>query len=123
MLWTSACRRTYTDTVICWVCGNPVAEFLPYGIPPRPGRCPHCGAKPRNRAVLWYLREIIRPALGPGAELTYSGSYTPTTNPSTNTATVKPMWPVPSCVLPRKKLKLAWLVKSGVTWGADRPRR
>ncbi len=46
--------------VICWVCGNPVAEFLAYGIPARPGRCPHCGAKPRNRAVHWYLRQVIR---------------------------------------------------------------
>lgn len=73
MLWTSACRRTYTDTVICWVCGNPVAEFLPYGIPPRPGRCPHCGAKPRNRAVHWYLREVVRPRLDAHSEVLEAG--------------------------------------------------
>ena len=57
------------DRVICWVCENPVAEFLFYGIPPRPGRCPHCGAKPRNRAVHWYLREVIRPRLGATSEV------------------------------------------------------
>jgi len=55
--------------VICWVCGNPVAEFLLYGIARRPGRCPHCGAKPRNRAVHWYLREVIRPRLGANSEV------------------------------------------------------
>lgn len=60
--------------VICWICGNPVAEFLPYGIPPRPGRCPHCGAKPRNRAVHWYLREVVSPGLTDGAEVLEVGS-------------------------------------------------
>ena len=55
--------------VICWVCENPVAEFLLYGIPRRPGRCPHCGAKPRTRAVHWYLREVIRPRLGAHSEV------------------------------------------------------
>ena len=55
--------------VICWVCGNPVAEFLAFGIPPRPGRCPHCGAKPRNRAVHWYLRQMIRPRLNAISEV------------------------------------------------------
>jgi SAM-dependent methyltransferase len=60
--------------VLCWVCEKRVAQFLPYGLPPRPGRCPHCGAKPRNRAVLWYLREIVSPALGPGAEILEVGA-------------------------------------------------
>ena len=55
--------------VICWVCGNPVAEFLAFGIPTRPGRCPHCGAKPRNRAVHWYLRQVIRPRLVAASEV------------------------------------------------------
>ncbi len=55
--------------VICWVCGNPVAEFLAFGIPTRPGRCPHCGAKPRNRAVHWYLRQVIRPSLVAASEV------------------------------------------------------
>ena len=55
--------------MICWVCENSVIEFLPYGIPPLPGRCPHCGAKPRNRAVHWYLREVIRPRLDATSEV------------------------------------------------------
>ena len=56
------------------MCGNSVAEFLPYGLPPRSGRCPHCGAKPRNRAVLWYLREIVCPKLDPRAEVLEVGA-------------------------------------------------
>lgn len=60
--------------VICKVCNNPVAEFLLYGIPPRSGRCPHCGAKPRNRAVHWYLREVIRPKLDATSEVLEVGS-------------------------------------------------
>jgi len=55
--------------VICWICANAVAEFLSYGAPARPGRCPHCGAKPRNRAMLWYLREVIRPRLDANSEV------------------------------------------------------
>lgn len=62
-------RDNTLQRVICWVCGNPVAEFLAYGIPPRPGRCPHCGAKPRNRAVHWYLREVVRPRLDADSEV------------------------------------------------------
>jgi SAM-dependent methyltransferase len=65
-------RMSFSRTllrVICWVCGNPVAEFLAYGLPPRPGRCPHCGAKPRNRAVHWYLREVVRPRLDANAQV------------------------------------------------------
>lgn len=62
-------RSRTLGPVICWVCGNPAAEFLLYGIPPRPGRCPHCGAKPRNRALYWYLREVIRAKLGAHSEV------------------------------------------------------
>jgi len=45
----------------CWVCGNDVERFLNYGIPARPGKCPHCGAKPRYRAVIWCLRRLLTP--------------------------------------------------------------
>ena len=55
--------------VICWVCRNPVSEFLLYGIPPRPGRCPHCGAKPRNRMLNWYLGAVIRARLDANSEV------------------------------------------------------
>lgn len=58
----------------CWICGNSVVEFLDYGLPPRRGRCPHCGAKPRNRAAYWYLTQVVRPALGAGDEVLEIGS-------------------------------------------------
>ena len=68
------CYSRTLHGVICWVCGNPVAQFLLYGIPSRPGRCPHCGAKPRNRAVHWYLRSVIRPRLVADSQLLDVGS-------------------------------------------------
>ena len=39
---------------------------MPYGVPPRPGLCPHCGAKPRSRALHRLVRERIGPRLGNG---------------------------------------------------------
>jgi len=62
------------NRVICWVCGNTVVEFLLYGTPPRSGRCPRCGAKPRNRAMHWYLREVVRPRLDASSEVLEVGS-------------------------------------------------
>ena len=50
----------------CWVCSRPVARFEPYGVPPRIGRCPHCGAKPRSRALHRLVRERIGPRLAAG---------------------------------------------------------
>ncbi|MDX1514497.1 MAG: methyltransferase domain-containing protein [Gammaproteobacteria bacterium] len=50
----------------CWICGNAVARFERYGVPERTGLCPHCGAKPRARALEWLLAEVIGPALGYG---------------------------------------------------------
>ena len=47
----------------CWVCSRPVARFEPYGVPPRTGRCPHCGAKPRSRALHRLVRDRIGPRL------------------------------------------------------------
>ena len=44
---------------VCRICSRPVARFEPYGIPPRIGRCPHCGAKPRSRALHRLVRERI----------------------------------------------------------------
>ena len=48
---------------VCWVCRRPVARFEPYGVPPRIGLCPHCGAKPRSRALHRLVRDRIRPRL------------------------------------------------------------
>ena len=50
----------------CWICSRPVAHFEPYGVPPRIGRCPHCGAKPRSRALVRLMRDRIRPRLAAG---------------------------------------------------------
>ena len=52
--------------VSCGVCERLVARFEPYGIPPRIGRCPHCGAKPRSRALYRLVRERIGPRLEAG---------------------------------------------------------
>ena len=50
----------------CWICSRPVARFEPYGVPPRIGRCPHCGAKPRSRALHRLVRDRIGPRLAAG---------------------------------------------------------
>ncbi len=50
----------------CWVCARRVARFETYGVPPRPGRCPHCGAKPRSRALYQLVRDRIGPRLVAG---------------------------------------------------------
>ena len=52
--------------MVCWVCSRPVVRFEPYGVPPRIGRCPHCGAKPRSRALQRLVRDRIRPRLAAG---------------------------------------------------------
>lgn len=51
----------------CSVCERRVDSFATYGVPPRPGRCPHCGAKPRNRAFLAFLLRHQRMLSDPSA--------------------------------------------------------
>lgn len=58
----------------CWVCGADPVRFVDYGLPPRTGRCAACGAKPRHRIMLWYLREVIAPRLGHGARVLEIGA-------------------------------------------------
>jgi SAM-dependent methyltransferase len=60
--------------VHCLACTEDVPGFETYGLPPRPGRCPRCGAKPRHRATLWYLREVVRPRLGADARVLEIGA-------------------------------------------------
>ncbi len=55
--------------MFCRVCENDVTAFLPYGLPPRLGRCPHCDAKPRSRAMHWYLGEKTGALVGRGCEV------------------------------------------------------
>ena len=50
----------------CWVCAGQAVRFEPYGVPPRIGRCPRCGAKPRSRALYRLVRERIAPRLEAG---------------------------------------------------------
>lgn len=52
----------------CSICESRIEAFGDYGLPPRWGRCPACGAKPRNRALDWFLRRIVTPSLGIGLE-------------------------------------------------------
>jgi SAM-dependent methyltransferase len=61
-------RRT-SPGVTCLACGGHSARFEPYGLPSRPGLCPRCGAKPRHRALLLFLRRWVRPRLGDGGEV------------------------------------------------------
>lgn len=53
----------------CALCGGAVAAFESYGIPPRAGRCPHCGSKGRHRALALMARETLLPKLPAGAEI------------------------------------------------------
>ena len=57
----------------CWICSRPVARFEPYGVPPRIGRCPHCGAKPRSRALQRLVRDRIAPRLAAGNRVLETG--------------------------------------------------
>ena len=58
----------------CWACAQSFDAFEAYGQPARPGRCPRCGAKPRHRAMLWYLRHALAPRLGSGSRVLEIGA-------------------------------------------------
>ena len=60
--------------MFCWICRNEVAEFLPYGLPPRRGRCPRCGAKPRGRLLGWLLKEVLCRRLPSASRLMEAGA-------------------------------------------------
>lgn len=60
--------------MFCWICAKEVGEFLPYGLPSRRGRCPHCGAKPRGRLLGWLLSEVLCPRLPARARLLEAGA-------------------------------------------------
>ena len=59
-------ERSGPSEATCCVCSQRVARFEPYGVPPRTGRCPHCGAKPRSRALHRLVRDRIGPRLAAG---------------------------------------------------------
>ena len=58
----------------CWICDNKVSSFAAYGIPPRMGKCPHCGAKPRGRLLGWLLKEVLCPRLPDTARILEVGA-------------------------------------------------
>ena len=61
--------RAAPGQAVCWVCSQPVVRFKTYGVPPRVGLCPHCGAKPRSRALHRLVRDRIEPRLAGGSRV------------------------------------------------------
>jgi SAM-dependent methyltransferase len=44
----------------CLICQQSFPAFESYGIPPRGGRCPNCGSKPRHRELAWFFQTYVR---------------------------------------------------------------
>jgi SAM-dependent methyltransferase len=65
--------------VTCLACRGRFAAFGLYGVRPRRGLCPGCGAKPRHRALLIFLRDWLRPRLRAGGEVLDIGPSRPAT--------------------------------------------
>ena len=65
----SATLLGHSSSMACWICSRPVARFELYGVPPRIGRCPHCGAKPRSRALHRLVHDRIAPQLAAGGRV------------------------------------------------------
>ena len=58
----------------CEICRSTFADFETYGIPPKKGRCPACGAKSRTRAIGHYLEKEVAPRLGAGSRMLEVGA-------------------------------------------------
>lgn len=43
----------------CLICKEKFTAFISYGVPPKVGRCPACGAKARHRHLALHLRDIL----------------------------------------------------------------
>lgn len=69
--------------VTCLACGGRFPAFARYvaraGVRTRPGLCPGCGAKPRHRALVIFLRRFVRPDLHVGSEILDIGPSRPAT--------------------------------------------
>ena len=67
----------------CLACGGRFPAFVRYvaraGVRARPGLCPGCGAKPRHRALLIFLRRFVRPGLRADSEILDIGPSRPAT--------------------------------------------
>ena len=65
--------------VMCLACGGRPRAFVRYGEERRPGLCPRCGAKPRHRALLIFLRRFVRRDLDARSEVLDIGPSRPAT--------------------------------------------
>ena len=63
----------------CLACGGRPRAFARYGEERRPGLCPRCGAKPRHRALLLFLRRFVRRRLDTRSEVLDIGPSRPAT--------------------------------------------
>lgn len=48
--------------VKCIICGQEAEKFVPFGLKPRPAKCPHCGSLERHRLVWQMLRHYSLPS-------------------------------------------------------------
>lgn len=69
--------------MLCNLCEKRTSHTESFGIPPRIGRCPHCGSKPRHRELAWFFEKFITPGLGAdskvlevGPSLSQTGYFT-----------------------------------------------
>jgi SAM-dependent methyltransferase len=53
----------------CLLCERSAAAPGPYGIPPRLGKCPHCGSKPQHRELAFFVRKHLKDNLKEGAKV------------------------------------------------------
>jgi hypothetical protein len=44
----------------CLLCQHNFEAYEEYGIPPRSGKCPQCGAKPRHRELAWFFDQFVK---------------------------------------------------------------
>lgn len=51
----------------CLLCQQNFERYEEYGIPPRSGKCPECGAKPRHRELAWFFQRFVK--LGEGSKV------------------------------------------------------
>lgn len=52
----------------CLLCENRL-DPLSYGLPTRLGKCAHCGSRPEDRELAWFLERYLRANLGEGSKV------------------------------------------------------
>jgi SAM-dependent methyltransferase len=43
----------------CLLCQQTFPKYESYGVPPRIGKCPNCGSKPRHRELAWFFQSHL----------------------------------------------------------------